>query len=128
MPRIATKLTPDVLHARMRLKEYLAQPDHTQTSLSRESGIPQYTISKFLKGRIRSLTPPVQVFLTYVNIGIKSDSIRLTEDPRIKHALDAAWDGSDAGISVIASTLYALAPVLRSSSMQTRTDGTDTRG
>lgn len=122
MPRIATKPTPDVLHARMRLKEYLAQPENTQTSLSLVSGIPQYTISKFLKGRIRSLTPPVQVFLDYVNIGINMNSKRLTDDPRIKHALDAAWDGSDAGISVIASTIHALAPVLRSSSMQARTD------
>jgi len=76
------------------------------------SGVPQYTISKFLTGRIKSLTPDVQKFLKFANIGI-TDIDRLTGDPRIQRALGSAWDGTEQGVTLIASAIYALAPVLR---------------
>jgi hypothetical protein len=83
--------------------------------LSRQSGVGQYTISKFLTGRIKSLTPDVQRFLVLAENGITSNVKQLTSDPRIQRALGSAWDGTEQGATLIASTLEALAPVLRSS-------------
>lgn len=81
--------------------------------LSRLSGVGQYTISKFLTGKIKSLTPDVMKFLIYAIDGINESSPRVTDDPRILRALCNAWDGTEAGINLLASTINALAPVIR---------------
>jgi len=114
MPRIATKLSLEVIAARAQLEKYLAQDGHSETRLSSISGVPQYTISKFLKGRIKSLTPEVLKFLPYANIGMKNDLERLLNEPLIQSALGNAWDGTDEGVKLLATTINALAPVIRS--------------
>lgn len=113
MPRIATTPSAEVARARTLLAAYLAQPGNTEMSLSRASGVPQYTISKFLTGRIKSLTPDVQRFLGYAKIGIKLQIDQLTADPRIQRALGSAWDGTEQGTALLASAIDALAPVIR---------------
>lgn len=77
------------------------------------SGVAQYTISRFLTGRIKSLTPEVRRFMSHAINGIEGNDNRLARDPRIVGALCNAWDGTDAGISLLASTINALAPVIR---------------
>lgn len=37
----------------------------------------------------------------------------LTSDPRIQRALGSAWDGTDQGVTLLASAINALAPVIR---------------
>ena len=114
MPRLATKISFEVVAARVQLEKYLAQEGHSETKLSAISNVPQYTISKFLRGRIKSLTPEVLKFLSYANIGINSDLTRLLNEPLIQSALGNAWDGTDEGIHWLATTINALAPVIRS--------------
>jgi hypothetical protein len=75
--------------------------------------VAQYTISRFLTGRIKTLTPEVQKFMRYAKNGIEDNCNRVVGDPRIIGALCNAWDGTDAGISLLASTINALAPILR---------------
>jgi hypothetical protein len=113
MPRIATKITSEVANARSLLQAYFQHPDNTQLRLSADSSVPQPTISKFLNGRIKSLTPEVARFLNYANIGIIENVNRLTDDPRIQSALGRAWDGTAEGVSLIAGAIEALAPVIR---------------
>lgn len=113
MPRIATQPSVEVVHARTLLAAYLARPGNTEMLLSRASGVPQYTISKFLTGRIKSLTPHVQLALNHANIGILDSINKLTADPRIQRALGSAWDGTEQGVTLLASTIDALAPVIR---------------
>ena len=113
MPRIATQPGVEVAQARTLLAAFLARPGNTETSLAKESGVPQYTISKFLTGRIKSLTPHVQIVLRYANIGITSSVQELTADPRIQRALGSAWDGTEQGVTLLASAIDALAPVIR---------------
>ena len=113
MPRIAIHPGIEVAQARTLLAAFLARPGNTETSLSKASGVPQYTISKFLTGRIKSLTPHVQIVLQYANIGINSSIDQLTADPRIQRALGSAWDGTDQGVTLLASAIDALAPVIR---------------
>lgn len=113
MPRIATQPGIEVVQARALLAAYLAQTGNTEMGLSRISGVPQYTISKFLTGRIKSLTPHVQLALHHANIGINSGISTLTDDPRIQRALGSAWDGTEQGVTLLASAIDALAPVIR---------------
>ena len=113
MPRIATPLTAEVVVARNRLRAFLALEGNTEMALARVSGTPQYAISKFLTGRTKSLTPQVQRFLIYANIGISPGIEQVTGDPRIQQALGNAWDGTEQGLQLLASTIDALAPVLR---------------
>lgn len=113
MPRIATQPGVEVVQARTLLAAYLAHPGNTEMCLSRLSGVPQYTISKFLTGRIKSLTPHVQLALHHANIGISAGISKLTADPRIQRALGSAWDGTDQGVTLLASAIDALAPVIR---------------
>lgn len=113
MPRIATQASAEVINARTMLAAYLARPGNKETSLAKVSGVPQYTISKFLNGRIKTLTPEVKKFLPYANIGISSQVESLTSDPRIQQALGRAWDGTEQGVALIASAIDALAPVIR---------------
>lgn len=113
MPRVATQPVSEVVQARTLLAAYLARSGNTEMSLSRLSGVPQYTISKFLNGRIKSLTPQVLLAIQYADIGISSGVDQLIADPRIQRALGSAWDGTDQGVTLLASAINALAPVIR---------------
>jgi hypothetical protein len=113
MPRIATIPSTEVTIARRILAAYLATPGNSEMKLFRLSKVPQYTISKFHTGKIKSLTPDVKNFLRYADNGIKRNIKILTKDPRILQALDRAWDRTDAGVALLANTIHALAPIIR---------------
>jgi hypothetical protein len=51
--------------------------------------------------------------LVYACNGINDGGERVTSDPRILRALCNAWDGTEAGIGLLAITINALAPVIR---------------
>ena len=114
MPRIATTQSIDVLTARSKLRQYLMQKDCSESELSRRCGVPQYTISRFLSGRTKTVTPTVSRMLSYANIGIGDSTSKLYSEPIIQAALSNAWDGTTEGVERIAVALNALAPLLRS--------------
>lgn len=115
MPKYAIDPHPDVIAGRSRLLDYLVSSNTTETALSRECGIPQYTISRFLHGHIKSLTPTVKKLLTYADIRILNRHGAVVDDPRIQRALVNAWDGTDGGIELLARAIDALGPVIRNS-------------
>lgn len=123
MPRIATEQSTETIKARRALQAYLGVPGRTQVALSQKSGIRQYTISKFLSGRIKSLTPDVREVMKVAGIGINEAGRRLSSDTRIQHALGAAWDGTDFGMELLARAIEALGPVLRDASAQKHDGG-----
>lgn len=107
--------TIEAAHARTLLAAYLARAGKTESLLALECGVPQYTISKFLHGRIKSVTPGVRKLLDYANIGINANIENLTADPRVLRALASAWDGTDQGTALLADAIYSLAPFIRAS-------------
>lgn len=60
------------------------------------------------------MTPSILVVLSYANIGITQDVEQLCSEPIIQAALSNAWDGTTQGMERIASTINALASLLRS--------------
>lgn len=115
--------TAETIKARRALLAYLDEPGRTQVQLAMESGVAQPTISKFLSGHIKSLTPEVRAVMKIANIGINEVGTRLSNDPRIQHALGAAWDGTETGAQLLARAIEALGPVLRDVNLQKQGDG-----
>ncbi len=113
MPRSIRPPSPEAIVARTRLRAYLEETGTSETALSKASGVPQYTISRFLTGRIKTITSSVQILMKYAIHGITLDLEELMTDARIRHALGSAWDGTENGTALLAQTLDALAPVIR---------------
>ncbi|MCK9685713.1 hypothetical protein [Scleromatobacter humisilvae] len=120
MPRIATEQSAETIKARRALEAYLREPGRSQVALSRDSSIAQPTISKFLSGRIKSLTPDVRAVMKVANIGIKGRGATLSADARIQRALGEAWDGTEAGTQLLARAIEALGGVLRDATAHKR--------
>jgi len=120
MPRIAIEQSAETIKARRALEAYLQEVGRSQVALSKESGIPQPTISKFLSGRIKSLTPDVRAVMKIADIGINDRGATLSSDTRIQHALGEAWDGTEAGTRLLARAIEALGGVLRDATARTR--------
>ena len=115
MPRIAISPTIEVLTARSQLRRYITELGISDNEFSRRCGVPQYTISKFLSGHIKTLTPAVGKALSYANIGIIHDIADLTQHPAIRQALGHAWDGTEEGAQTLALMIEAMAPLIRAS-------------
>ena len=114
MPRIATKPSVELLAAQSELRRHISGLRISVSEYSRRSGVPQYTLSKFLNGHIRTITPAVEMALIYANIGIVHDIAELTQNPAIRRALGHAWDGTEQGAQALALMIDAMAPVIRS--------------
>lgn len=115
MPRIAINPTVELTAFRNQLRRHIDNLGISDSEYSRLSGVPQYTISKFLNGHIKSITPEVIRALNYANIGITHDVARLIQNPAVRAALGHAWDGTEQGAQSLALMIDAIAPVLRSS-------------
>lgn len=97
----------------MQLRDFLALKVYSEMDISRSTGVGQHTISKFVTGRIKSITPGVSKALVYAGIDRVVGIDRLTSNPQLKSALAAAWDGTDEGAELLARMIQALAPVIR---------------
>lgn len=115
MPRIATTSSVEVLAARGQLRRYITDLGISDNEYSRRCGVPQYTISKFLTGHIKSLTPAIEKALSYANIGIVHDVTDLAQHPAIRKALGCAWDGTEEGAQTLALMIEAMGPIIRAS-------------
>lgn len=116
MPEIAINPTLEVRTARTLLRQHIDALKISDSEYSRRSGVPQYTISKFLNGHIKSITPTVRKALNYADIGIIYDVSELVERPEIRQALSRAWDGTETGALFLALLIEALALVTRTPS------------
>lgn len=76
--------------------------------------MPQYTLSKFLNGHIKTITPAIEGALNYANIGITRDIETLTQRPEIRRALGRAWDGTEQGALALALMIEAMTHIARS--------------
>lgn len=87
----------------------------------RTTGIAQPKISKFLTGRIKSITPDIAAVLDHANIEFITGIDHLLLNHDIRSALADAWDGTKEGADLLAKTIRALAPVVRRSTLKAST-------
>lgn len=113
MPRIPFEPDPQVEQVRAALRDYVAAKRGRQTLIEKATGVRQYTISRFISGRTRKLSPEIRSVCDYV--GIQTDTG--IEDPgdsaRLQAALSKVWDGRPETAELLAALIESLGPVLQ---------------
>lgn len=124
MPRKAKPATLEAVRSREALKAYITRRDISVNALSIEAGVGQPTISRFLSGRTKTVTPVIRPLLIYAGIESEIGITRISsllDNPRVQEALEHVWDGRAETAEMLARLIEALGPVLRSTpSMATR--------
>ena len=115
MPRIARSISDETVRARDALTKYLASAGLSVNSFARACGVKQCTLSRFFGGRTKTLTPAVRRALSYAGIDLETGITRITpstENPRLRQALEKAWDGTPEMADLLADVIEALGPTL----------------
>lgn len=124
MPRKAKPVTLEAIRAKEALKAYLARRDISVNAIAIEAGVGQPTVSRFLSGRTKSVTPAIRPLLRYAGIEAENGITRIgsvLHNPRVQEALEHVWDGRAETAEMLARLIEALGPVLKSTpSMATR--------
>lgn len=117
MPRIARPHTDESRLMRHLLQDYLTSKGITANRLSALANVGQPTVSRFLTGRTKTITPAISKVLSYAEIDQSSGILRINQcvdNPRLRAALERNWDGTAEGADKIAVLIDALGPILRS--------------
>lgn len=102
---------------RQLLKDHLKRKDITANRLSHMAKVGQSTVSRFLTGRTKTITPAISKVLTYAGIDRSSEILRITpcdDNFRLRAALERNWDGTAEGADKLAVLIDAIGPILRS--------------
>lgn len=101
--------------ARADLRNYLAVKGMSANALARSAGVGQPTLSRFLSGVTRKVTPEVRRALSYAGIDHNkciAPSQNAVDNGVLRAALSQVWDGTDEGAELIAQFLEAIGPLL----------------
>jgi hypothetical protein len=115
MPRKAIPYSPEAQRARVELTKYLAMPGRKALALSKAAGIAQPTLSKFLTGRTKTVTPDIRRALEYAGIAIDmgiAEADNLADNAILYGALMRAWDGTFDHAKLLAEVIETVGPVL----------------
>ncbi|CAN7760775.1 hypothetical protein LJR039_007094 [Pseudorhodoferax sp. LjRoot39] len=99
------------------LQAYLNRENISANRLSVLAAVKQSTVSRFLTGRTKTVTPAIQRALTYAGIDQASDIPRIAEGldhSRLRAAVERNWDGTAEGADKLAVLIDAIGPILRS--------------
>lgn len=102
---------------RLELKEYLIRKNITANRLSALVGVGQPTVSRFLAGRTKTVTPAILQVLSYACIDQKKTITCITEsidNAHLRAALERNWDGSAEEAHQLAVLIDTIGPMLRS--------------
>lgn len=117
MPRIAKPATPECLHARDQLRQFLVASRLSGNQLAHRSGVAQSTVSRFLTGRTKNLTKALEPVLAYAKIEIIQ---RIDETPeaidnlRLREALESAAAMGPEAAELLVRLVEAIALTLKS--------------
>lgn len=117
MPRTAKPTTSEAVRAREALRLYLKRQSVSVNALSQAAGVGQPTVSRFLSGRTKSVTPAIRPLLDYANIDFENGITEIgsvLDNPRVRDALERVWDGRPETADLLARLIEALGPVLKS--------------
>lgn len=102
---------------RQLLKEYLNRESLSVNKLSSLAEISQPTLSRFMTGRTKTVTPEISKVLTYACIDRELPIKRITlgvHNSSLRAALERNWDGTAEGAVKLAVLIDAMGPLLRS--------------
>jgi len=117
MPRTAKPTTLEAVRCREALRQYLKRRSMSVNALSQVVGVGQPTVSRFLSGRTKSVTPAIRPLLEYADIDSENGITEIgsvLDNPRVRDALERVWDGRPETADLLARLIEALGPVLKS--------------
>jgi hypothetical protein len=112
MPRSPLKLDPRIERIRAALRDYVLAVRGRQMSIEKATGVKQYTISRFISGRRRKLSPAIEAVCKYAEIETDSGIGKDGDNARLKAALSKVWDGRPETAELIAVLIESLGPIL----------------
>lgn len=121
MPRKAITKKPEVAMAIEQIKQYCRHTNISPLALSREVGVGQPALCRFLNGERKTITSTAQKVLDHVNSWHNwhnDDAIIIQGDKKaanykvIEDAVMSLWDGNRNTAELIASLIKALKPAL----------------
>ena len=124
MPRIAKPHTEESQRMRRELQDYLNRQDITANRLSFLTKVGQSTVSRFLTGRTKTVTPAISKVLIYAGIENSPTIPCITDgvdNSRLRAALERNWDGTAEGADKLAVLIDAVGPMLRSMRLSSTT-------
>ena len=99
------------------LQDYLNGKDISVNRLSFLAMVGQPTLSRFLSGRTKTITPEILKVLNYAGIDRKLPIKRIThgvDNSSLHAALERNWDGTSEGADKLVILIDAIGPMLRS--------------
>ncbi len=115
MPRTARPISDETIRVREALAKHIRSVGLTPNSFAPLCGVGQYTLSRFLSGVTKTITPAVQPALRYAGIDPKSgieNKGQPIDNPRLLQALERVWDGTPQMADLLAEIIEALGPAL----------------
>ena len=116
MPRIAKPHTEESQRMRLELQEYLVRRNISANRLSSLVNVGQPTVSRFLSGRTKTVTPAISRVLSYAGIDQPKTINCITEsieNARLRAALERNWDGTVEGAHQLAVMIDTIGSMLR---------------
>ena len=110
MPKIKLLVDPAVTSAVRALGRYLADAGMSATRLAEAAFVSQPQVSKILRGKMKKVTPDLVKLCEYAQIEVKMDPAPL-DHPRIRRAIECAWDGQPETVELIARLIECAAIV-----------------
>lgn len=99
------------------LQDYLNRKDISVNRLSSLTKVGQPTLSRFLSGRTKTITPEILKVLSYAGIDRKLPIKSITQgvdNSSLRAALERNWDGTREGADKLVVLIDAIGPMLRS--------------
>ena len=113
MPRLPLDPDPHVEAIRGALRDYVGAARGRQMQIEKATGVKQYTISRFISGRTRKLSPEIQSVCNYAGIGTNSGIEAHGDNGRLRTAISKVWDGAPETAELIAIVIESLVPALK---------------
>ena len=117
MPRIPRSPSRPLQRAVDELKGYLRREGISENSFAKRHNLVQSTVHRLLNGRTKTPTPAVRKILAYANIrletGIAQGPALAVDNPRLRQALERAWDGREETTELLASLIEAVGAAIR---------------
>ena len=117
MPRIVRPPSPRLQSAVNEFKGYLRREGISENSFAKRHHLVQSPVLRLLKGRTKTATPAAKRILAYANIRLESGIMprprTAVDNPRLRQALERAWDGREETTELLANLIEAVGTAIR---------------
>lgn len=112
MPKGKQPIDSRILEAIPRIRAVMVAQGHRQQDVEKITNVPQYQISRILKGKRARMSPAIEALCRYANIEIDTVRPASSAEQRVSRAVRQALADNPHGAEVLARIIEALTPAL----------------